>query len=54
MEKTMGNLAMEATETGCDQVVFAENCVYSTDCSVTGLNNNVLVKGASGSGKTLS
>lgn len=54
MENTQETLTPLQDATGFDQVVFAENCIYSTDCSVTGLNNNVLVKGASGSGKTLS
>lgn len=31
-----------------------ENCIFTTDSEVTGLNNNVLVVGASGSGKTMS
>jgi len=31
-----------------------ENCVYSSDSEVTGLNNNVLVIGTSGCGKTVS
>ena len=31
-----------------------ENCVFTTDSEVTGLNNNVLVVGAAGSGKTMS
>lgn len=37
-----------------DKVVYGENCVYSTDCSETGLNNNSIVLGPSGSGKTMS
>ena len=37
-----------------DKIVFGENCVYSTDCSKTGLNNNGIVFGPSGSGKTMS
>ena len=37
-----------------DRVILGENAVYSTDSSVTGLNNNVLVCGGSGSGKTMS
>lgn len=39
-----------------DQVILGdgEDCVFSTDCSKTGLNNNVLVVGGSGSGKTMS
>lgn len=31
-----------------------ENCIYSVDSKVTGLNNNALVEGAPGSGKTVS
>lgn len=37
-----------------EHVILGENCVYSTDCERTGLNNNVIVCGGSGSGKTLS
>lgn len=39
-----------------DQVILGdgESCVFSTDCNETGLNNNVLVVGGSGSGKTMS
>lgn len=35
-----------------NQMILAENQVYSLDCHATQLNNNVLVVGASGSGKT--
>lgn len=37
-----------------DKVIFGENAVFSTDSRETGLNNNVAVCGASGSGKTTS
>lgn len=37
-----------------DKVILGENCIYSTDCAVTGLNNNVVVCGTSGCGKTMS
>ena len=37
-----------------EKVILGENCCYSTDCSKTGLNNNVIVCGGSGSGKTMS
>ncbi len=37
-----------------DKMILAENCIYSTDSEETQLNNNVIVVGASGSGKTLS
>ncbi len=37
-----------------ERVILGENCIYSTDCSETGLNNNVIVCGGSGSGKTMS
>ena len=37
-----------------DKVVLGEGCVYSTDSNVTGINNNILVVGGSGSGKTVS
>lgn len=55
MKTINGNLALDTTpRPAFDDVVFADGCVYSTDCNRTGLNNNVLVEGASGSGKTLS
>ncbi|MCM1112061.1 MAG: type IV secretory system conjugative DNA transfer family protein [Muribaculum sp.] len=34
------------------ELILAENLSYSMDCYETGLNNNVLVVGASGTGKT--
>lgn len=37
-----------------DRMILGENAIYSTDCSETGLNNNVLVCGSSGCGKTMS
>ena len=37
-----------------DRMILGENAVYSTDCSITGLNNNVIVCGSSGCGKTMS
>ncbi len=37
-----------------DKLILGKDVVYSTDCSQTGLNNNVLVCGASGCGKTMS
>ena len=37
-----------------DKVILGENCVYSSDCEKTGLNNNILVCGSSGCGKTMS
>lgn len=37
-----------------DRVILGENAVFSTDCSETQLNNNILVCGSSGSGKTMS
>ena len=37
-----------------DRMILGENIVYSTDSSQTGLNNNVLVCGSSGCGKTMS
>ncbi len=37
-----------------DKVILGENCVYSTDCKQTGINNNIIVCGSSGCGKTMS
>jgi len=37
-----------------DRLIIGERCIYSTDSSETGLNNNVLVCGGSGCGKTMS
>lgn len=37
-----------------DKMILAENVIVSTDCEKTGLNNNVIVCGGSGTGKTLS
>lgn len=37
-----------------DRMILGENAIYSTDCNETGLNNNVLVCGGSGCGKTMS
>ena len=45
------NKIMNRTE---DLVVLGENAIYSTDCRKTGMNNNVLVCGSTGCGKTMS
>lgn len=37
-----------------DRVILAENCIYSTDTKETQLNNNILVVGTAGCGKTMS
>lgn len=37
-----------------DRMILGENAVYSTNCSKTGLNNNVLVCASSGAGKSVS
>ena len=37
-----------------DRVILGKDCIYSTDPHETGLNNNVLVCGSSGCGKTMS
>lgn len=37
-----------------EKIILGENCCYSLDSNETGLNNNVLVCGGSGSGKTMS
>ena len=38
-----------------DRMILGDGpeCVFSTDTDMTGINNNVLVVGGSGSGKTL-
>ena len=35
-------------------MILGEGCFYSMDCNETGLNNNIIVCGGSGSGKTMS
>lgn len=37
-----------------EKVILGEGCIYSTNCEETQINNNVLVCGSSGSGKTMS
>lgn len=37
-----------------DKIILGENIIYSTDCNKTGINNNIIVCGGSGSGKTMS
>lgn len=37
-----------------EQIILGAGCTYSTDCTETQLNNNVIVVGGSGSGKTMS
>lgn len=37
-----------------DKLIAAKGCVYSSDCAETGLNNNQIIVGGSGSGKTMS
>jgi len=37
-----------------DRMILGENAIYSTDCNETGVNNNVIVVGSSGGGKTMS
>ena len=37
-----------------DQVILGKDCVFTTDSEETGINNNILVCGGSGSGKTMS
>lgn len=54
METKLKSQTTAASQQDFDSVVFADNCEFTTDCDKTGLNNNVLVKGASGSGKTFS
>lgn len=35
-----------------ERMILGEGCFYSMDCNETGLNNNIIVCGGSGSGKT--
>lgn len=42
------------TKGTADQIILGDGCIYSSDSRETGLNNNVLVVGGSGSGKTVS
>lgn len=37
-----------------DRIILAQGCTYSSDTSKTGLNNNQIIVGGSGSGKTMS
>lgn len=37
-----------------DKMTLGENVILSTDSNKTGLNNNVIVCGSSGSGKSMS
>lgn len=37
-----------------DRIVLGKNCIVSSDCSLTQLNNNIIVCGSSGCGKTMS
>ena len=37
-----------------DQIILADDYIVSSDCAQTGLNNNILLTGSSGSGKTMS
>ncbi len=37
-----------------ERVILGENCSYSTDSRITGLNNNRVIVGGSGTGKTVS
>lgn len=56
INQTMMNLDELDKIHEADQVILGdgEGCVFTTDCRETGLNNNVLVVGGSGSGKTMS
>ncbi len=37
-----------------DKVILGEKAIFDTNCEITGLNNNVIVSGGSGCGKTMS
>lgn len=51
-----GNLNGLKPAAAADRMILGDgpDCVFSTDSDVTGINNNVLVVGGSGSGKTVS
>ena len=34
-----------------DRMILGDGCIFSTDCRKTGLNNNILVVGGSGSAR---
>ena len=42
------------TNSAYDNIILGENCVFSSNCDETQLNNNILVVGSSGCGKTMS
>lgn len=37
-----------------DKIILAKGCTYSSNCAETGVNNNQIIVGGSGSGKTMS
>lgn len=37
-----------------ERIILSKNCIYSSDCNKTGVNNNCLVVGGPGSGKSFS
>lgn len=37
-----------------DHVIYSKDCIFDTDCNITGINNNAIICGPSGSGKTMS
>ena len=37
-----------------ERVILGKNCSYSVDSRVTGINNNRVIVGGSGTGKTVS
>lgn len=41
-------------KTNSDRLILGENCIFSSNSQETGLNNNILVIGTSGCGKTVS
>lgn len=45
---------MAENNSAADRLILGEGVAYSTDPGITGLNNNVVIVGGSGSGKTMS
>ena len=53
MEKRNNNMRM-LEESESDRMILGEGAIFSTDSEKTGINNNAVIVGSSGSGKTVS